>query len=108
MSIQNVLTNIPRRIKMELKFEWDEEKNAINKKKHGVSFETAKRIFFDPKRFETLDKIHSIFEERWKTVGFSGLSLLRVIFTERDYSIRIISAQKADKDEEEEYFYGYC
>jgi uncharacterized DUF497 family protein len=93
---------------MELKFEWDEEKNAINKKKHGVSFETAIKIFFDPKRFEALDKKHSFFEERWEVVGLSDLILLRVIFTERDHSIRIISAQKASKKDEEEYFYGYC
>jgi uncharacterized DUF497 family protein len=108
MSIQNVLTNIPRRIIMELKFEWDEEKNAKNQKKHGVSFETAKRIFFDPKHFEALDKKHSFFEERWEAVGLSDLTLLRVIFTEREHSVRIISAQKASKKDEEEYFYGYC
>jgi uncharacterized DUF497 family protein len=108
MSIQNVLTNIYRRIIMDLKFEWDEEKDALNKRKHGISFKSAKRVFFDPKRTEVLDKKHSIFEERWKTVGFSDLILLTVIFTERDHSVRIISARKADKDDEEEYFYGYC
>jgi Uncharacterized protein conserved in bacteria len=93
---------------MDIDFEWDEEKNAKNIRKHKVSFERAKKVFFDPRRFETFDIKHSIFEERLMTVGFSGLKLLTVIFTERDNFIRIISARKAEKDEEEEYFYGYC
>ena len=92
---------------MDIDFEWDEEKNAKNIRKHKVSFERAKKVFFDPRRFETFDIKHSIFEERLMTVGFSGLKLLTVIFTERDNIIRIISARKADKYEEEDYFYGY-
>ena len=92
---------------MNIDFEWDEEKNAKSIRKHGVSFEMAKKVFYDPRRLETFDKKHSIFEERLKTVGFSGLKLLTVIFTERDDSVRIISARKSDKNEEEDYFYGY-
>ncbi|WP_461256420.1 BrnT family toxin [Treponema sp. R80B11-R83G3] len=92
---------------MDIDFEWDEEKNALNKRKHKVSFEMGEKVFFDPRRFEMIDKKHSIFEERLKTVGFSGLKLLSVIFTERDSSVRIISVRKAKKGEEEEYFYGY-
>ena len=92
---------------MDIVFEWDEEKNAINKRKHKVSFERAKKVFFDPKRFEAFDKKHSFFEERLITVGFSGVKLLTVIFTERDSSVRIITVRKANKKEEEEYFYGY-
>jgi uncharacterized DUF497 family protein len=88
-------------------FEWDEEKNAFNKKKHKITFEEAEKVFLDPKRFETIDKKHSFNEERLKTVGFSGIALLSVVFTERDSSVRIITARKADKREEEEYFYGY-
>jgi uncharacterized protein len=88
-------------------FEWDEEKNVKNIRKHKINFELAKKVFFDPRRFETFDIKHSIFEERLMTVGFSGLKLLTVIFTERDNFIRIISARKAEKDEKEEYFYGY-
>jgi uncharacterized protein len=92
---------------MDIVFEWEEEKNAINKRKHKVSFKMAEKVFYDPKRFEAFDKKHSIFEERLKTVGFSGMKLLSVIFTERNDSVRIISARKAEKDEEEKYFYGY-
>jgi len=86
---------------------WDEEKNALNKRKHKISFEEAKKVFLDPRRFETFDKKHSNFEERLITIGFSGVKLLTIIFTERDSSVRIISAREANKKEEEEYFYGY-
>jgi uncharacterized DUF497 family protein len=92
---------------MSIEFEWDEEKNAKNKRKHKVSFEVAKKVFFDPKRFEVFDKKHSLNEERLITVGFSGVALLTVVFTEKENSVRIISARNADKDEEKEYFYGY-
>jgi len=93
---------------MVLKFEWDEKKNTQNKKKHGVSFETVKLIFYDPKRYEMYDKKHSFFEKRWITVGLAGLTVYRVAYTERSDRIRIISARKADKNDKKEYFYGYC
>jgi uncharacterized protein len=92
---------------MSIEFEWDEEKNAKNIRKHGVSFKMAEKVFLDPKRFEMFDKKHSLNEERLITVGFSGVILLSVVFTERDSLIRIISARKANKKEEEDYFYGY-
>ena len=92
---------------MIFRFEWDEEKNALNKLKHGVSFEIAKMVFFDPKRIEVFDWKHSIAEERWKVIGISGFVPLIISCTERNNSIRIISARKANKNEEKEYFYGY-
>ena len=92
---------------MEIKLEWEERKNQINKKKHGISFEIAALIFSDPMRYEMYDKSHSIIEKRWIAIGLSGLKLLKVSFTERDGKIRIISARKADKQDMEEYFYGY-
>ena len=39
-------------------FEWDENKNILNKKKHGISFEMAIRVFLDKKRIEKLDAAH--------------------------------------------------
>ena len=92
---------------MVLQFEWDEKKNIINQMKHGVSFEEAMVVFFDPKKLETYDMEHSYLEERWMTVGLSGLTVLSVSFTERDGSVRIFSARKATKIEERRYFYGY-
>ena len=92
---------------MELRFEWDKRKNTANIKKHGVSFEDAALVFKDTKRLEMYDKKNSIFEDRWKTVGFYTATLLTVITTERSNSVRIISAREASKKEKEEYFYGY-
>jgi len=104
---------------MELKFEWDEKKNIVNIKKHGVSFEEAEKVFFDPKYYEMYDEIHSLFEKRWIIIGLAGLKVLKVVFTEvpaiktadntkkRNVIIRIISARKADKHDMEVYYYGY-
>jgi uncharacterized DUF497 family protein len=93
---------------MKLKFEWDEEKNDINIMKHGISFNEAKMIFYDHMRYEIPDQIHSIKEERWKITGLVGWTVFTASCTERNGRIRIISARKADKKEEEEYFNGYC
>ena len=92
---------------MELKFEWDENKAVKNIKKHGVSFENARKVFYDPMRYEIFDYAHSIFENRWLTIGYADTTVLKVSFTERENWIRIISAQKADKESKEEYFNGY-
>ena len=89
------------------RFQWDEKKNTVNKKKHGVSFEDAAVIFRDPRRLELYDKAHSFFEDRWLMIGLNGSIILTVFFTEKNDSIRIISARKATKKEEEKYFYGY-
>lgn len=85
------------------KFVWDSEKAKINKRKHGISFETAARVFLDKNLIDDFDKIHSDFEDRIKAVGLVG-KILTVIYTERDDRNRIISARPADKDEKEEYY----
>ena len=89
---------------LELQFEWDEEKNLINQMKHGVSFEEATEVFYDPNCMEKYDHEHSIFEKRWKAYGLHCFKILVVFFTERNGIIRIISARNAGKKEEEEYF----
>ena len=83
--------------------EWDDKKYEINIKKHGVYFEDAARIFLDEYRYDDFDEIHSNFEDRIKTVGFV-MNVLAVIYTERGDRTRIISARRADRDEETEYF----
>ena len=50
-------------------FEYDEEKNQINIKKHGISFRSAARIFFDYDRIEFFDDNHSGCEARYDTIG---------------------------------------
>ena len=85
------------------KFIWDEEKNKINKKKHGISFKVAARVFLDKNRIDDLDELHSDFEERIRIIGRVE-KILTVIYTERGDRNRIISARQATKDEEEEYY----
>jgi len=89
---------------MNTKFEWDENKNALNQMKHGVSFDDAVLVFSDPSRIERYDWEHSLTEDRWLFFGMVGSNIIRVSFTERGGVIRIISARKANKKEEEEYF----
>ena len=87
----------------DLKFEWDSEKAKINKKKHGITFETAARVFLDENLIDDFDEVHSDFEERIKVVGMVN-KILTVIYTERGDKNRIISARQADKREEVLYY----
>jgi len=92
---------------MNFRFDWNEEKNRINQIKHGVSFKDAAMVFSDSMQVEIFDRKHSFTEERWKIFGLSGTAVLTVSCTERNSIIRIISARKASKTEEEAYYYGY-
>ena len=88
-----------------MKFEWDDRKNAVNLQKHGISFERAARVFFDPYAVEGYDGKHSDTEERYSIVGIEGAGMVYVVFTEPDAeTIRIISARKAAEKEVEEYY----
>lgn len=88
-------------------FEWDDHKNAQNKRKHGVSFEDAQTVFFDEKAIEFDDPDHSNQEDRFILVGLSqSLKVLVVChcFRSNESKIRIISARKATKKEQGVYF----
>ena len=52
-----------------MQFEWDADKAALNLKKHGVRFETAALVFNDENRIEFYDSAHSLFEDRYNTIG---------------------------------------
>ena len=86
-------------------FEWDDEKNEINIRKHGIDFNDAIGVFFDEFRIERYDEYHSDEEDRWKVIGMVD-GVLVVIYTEEISSARIISARKATKQERRDY-YGY-
>ena len=89
-----------------MQFEWDDKKNASNEKKHGISFEEAQTVFFDPFAKVTADPIHSKTEDRLLIVGHSSRqNLLLVVhcFRESDESIRIISARKATRSERKQF-----
>ncbi len=90
----------------EIRFEWDEKKNTINKLKHGVSFEEARTVFYDPDALVISDPDHSLEEDRFLIMGFSfELNLLIVshCYREADSVIRIISAREANKNESKQY-----
>ena len=91
-----------------LKFEWDENKNRANIKKHGFSFAEATHIFRDPNALYMPDPDHSESEERWLGLGsLRNLTLVVTVFVDRSESneqiIRIISARKASKAEKQQY-----
>ena len=73
-------------------FEWDEEKNAENLRKHKVDFETAQYAFIDKKRVFAKDTSHSNKEKRYYCFGKVKGSVLTVRFTYRQKRIRIIGA----------------
>ena len=88
-----------------LKFAWDENKNRSNLKKHGVDFNDAVRAWYDPDRLDYFDAEHSKDEIRWIFLGAVGGIVLFVVETEPNgETIRIISARKASKQEQEAYY----
>jgi uncharacterized DUF497 family protein len=81
-----------------MRFEWDENKNRENRKKHGVSFEIAMEVFDDPFSLTSHDRIVEGEERLWTLGRVEDLNILVVVHTvvdERDEVIRIISARKA-------------
>ena len=96
---------------MQIEFQWDERKNALNQKKHGISFDEAKTCFEDEHARVFFDVEHSKNEDRSILIGLSSfLRTLVVVFTERNASDsehvvnRIISARKATKKEFQYYW----
>jgi uncharacterized DUF497 family protein len=91
----------------ELRFEWDEKKGKANDKKHGVSFEEARTVFYDENAIQFYDPDHSEEEDRFILLGLSFKPQVLVVchcFRESETVVRIISARKADTDEEQEYW----
>ena len=78
----------------ETDFEWDEIKDLINQRKHGVSFDEAQYAFLDKNRVIAKNLNHSQDEQRYYCFGLNeqGSGVLTVRFTYRDGSIRIIGA----------------
>jgi hypothetical protein len=85
-------------------FEWDDEKAAINERKHGATFGEAVEVFSDDHSSTVRDPDHSIGEQRFIIFG-KALSnrCLVVAFTERGGRIRIISARPMTRRERKAY-----
>ena len=88
---------------MSLSFEWSKSKAKVNLAKHGVSFELAKRVFDDPFAVEFLDDREDYDEEHFVIMGMVDRQILFVAYAERKDAIRIISARRATKHEQEVY-----
>ena len=89
------------------RFEWCEEKNRYNFRKHGISFTDAVSIFRQP-HLARLDDRRNYGEDRWLAIGWIAAMIGVVVFTEREDSegsrcIRIISARRASKRESRHY-----
>jgi uncharacterized protein len=92
---------------MALTFAWDEDKARQNAAKHRVTFVEAATVFGDPFSLTIPDPLHSLGEERSVIVGLSSRQrLLVVVFTERNETIRLISARQATRHEREDYEQG--
>jgi len=90
-------------------FEWDENKNKTNIKKHGVCFEDAKTVFYDDDAILFDDPIHSSNEERFLIIGLSATNKTLIVshcYRSNDNVIRIISARKATNSERKIYEEG--
>lgn len=93
-----------------MRWTWDSHKDRVNKRKHGLSFETARLVFDDPLAVSRL--YPSSVEERWQTVGLIGRVAVLVVHTWADASPggeetgRIISARKATRQERKAYEEG--
>ncbi|MDR2029045.1 MAG: BrnT family toxin [Treponema sp.] len=87
---------------------WDENKNAENRRKHGIGFETARFVFADPERLWRIDRSegNTSGEERWQSLGMAE-DVVFVVYTEREAKgvneTRLITARLANKTERRSY-----
>ena len=86
-----------------MNFEWNKSKAKANFDKHGVSFELAQDVFNDPFAIEVLDDRRDYGEARFVIIGMVEGRILCVVYAERKDAIRIISARRAAKHEQEIY-----
>ena len=87
-----------------IEFEWDDVKAAENLRKHGVSFEFAAAAFRDPLGVEWIDDREDYGEVRLILLGMADGTVLVVAYTERESRIRLISARRATRYEQDRYF----
>ena len=89
---------------MALEFEWDEDKAAANWRDHGVAFNEAIQAFRDTFAVERIDDREDYGEERTNLIGMREGVLLHVTYTERGDRVRIISARRAERHEQDDYY----
>ena len=90
-----------------MEFDWDENKNQINIKRHGFDFSDAHKVFDHP-MLVNLDTREDYGEDRWIGIGLFEMRVVVLVFTEaNEEKIRIISFRKAIKDEQKRFEYYY-
>lgn len=90
-----------------ISFEWDKDKNSSNIKKHGISFEEGQTVFVDENALFLHDPDHSHEEDRFILLGLSSNLRILVVchcYKKTDEVIRIISARKATRSEQKQYW----
>ena len=90
-------------------FEWDDHKDRVNQRKHGIAFADVISVFDDPRLRSQFDEAHSHEEDRWVTLGRSALGLVCVVVhtakvQDGEECLRLISARPATKNEELQYY----
>jgi len=96
----------------QFQFDWDEAKAEANERKHGVAFELASSVFYDPRLLTVADLEHGETEERWFSIGIArnGVLLVAVyLWSEADPAVakvRLISARRATQAESRQYEEG--
>jgi uncharacterized DUF497 family protein len=85
-------------------FEWDNKKAATNWRDHGVTFDQAVKFVSDAFSVEWIDEREAYGEERINLLGMCDGIILHVTYTERGDRIRIISARRAERHEQNDYY----
>jgi uncharacterized protein len=85
-------------------FEWNSIKAEANLKKHKISFQEARRVFDDLFALIEQDLSEDFGEDRFLATGMVEGLLVTVVYTERGERIRLISARKANSDEQRRYY----
>lgn len=89
-----------------IRYEWDENKNRINQRKHGISFEEAATVFYDEYAIFFDDPDHSAEEDRFLIIGTTAKERICIVshcYRDQGNTIRIISARKATRSEKKIY-----
>jgi uncharacterized DUF497 family protein len=85
-------------------FEWADSKAESNSRKHGITFDAARRIFDDAFAYDRFDTRLDYGEDRFVITGMVNGTILTAAYTVRDGRTRIISARKATKHEQRDYY----
>ena len=89
---------------MSAEFEWDDAKAKRNWRIHGLAFHDAIKAFLDPFALDQVDAREDYGEERFNLIGRCDGVVIHVTYTERAERIRIISARRATRHEQEDYY----